>query len=132
MLSRYPKYLRYDKVLNKNQKENIKNKLKESIFKISDYSHFEYKISHVLASDNSNVKLSGKSHFLAEKDIIDNAENIEKDCLIPLESRVDFLISNKKNENKENFYFSTNKEVLEKLISDLEKVQSMMNKYKSG
>ena len=90
----------------------------------------EFKISHILSSDNSNVKLNGTSDSVYERDPIDNSENLDKDTLIPLQSKVDFIICNKS--PKENIYFSTNKTSLEKLIADLEKVQGMMVKYKTG
>jgi len=121
----------------KNQKEQLKIKLKDSIFKLSDYANIEYRIAYVLSSDKNNVKacnvtLSATLPTPFEKDNVDNAENLEKDVVLPMQSRVDFILTNKKGEKSENFYFSTNKEVLEKLIADLEKVQNQMIKYKSG
>jgi hypothetical protein len=119
----------------KNHKENLKTKLKESIFKVSEMIGLEHKISFILASDNNNIKLSNPSNSntgkYVEKDNLDNVENLEKDSIIPLTSKVDFILHNKENEKEEKFYFSTNKEVLEKLILDLEKVQGQINKYKT-
>jgi hypothetical protein len=123
----------------KNQKENLKKKLSQETFTLNRLANIDYKISYVLANNYSNYdhKIIKSEEFNFEMD--DNLNEIHK--INNLDAKINFCFdfikpedettSNSRNGLNE-FHFTTNKELLGKLINDLEKCSQQIKKYKDN
>lgn len=124
----------------KNQKENLKNKLRDKIFCFNKVIDVEHKISYVLAD---HLYPYGQS-FTKQEEAVE--ETIEKDFK-PLDTKIDmiFKLNNNVNESiidshsististlSSNYHLSTNKITLNKMVSDLEKALELIKKYKNS
>lgn len=111
----------------KNQKENIKNKLKSSIFSFDKIIDVDYRISYILANSYTdfNTKVSQFDDFnLDSEDVTKESYKITN-----LESKIDLCFNL---ENNKQFNLTTNKEALGKLINNLEKSVEQIRKYKDN
>jgi hypothetical protein len=107
----------------KNQKENIRKKLNQEIFKFNKIESIDYKINYILASNNSNYDVK-----VLESDDFNYGDQQENYKINNMETKVNM------NFNLSNggvYQVSVNKEILGKLINDLEKCSESIKKYKS-
>jgi len=117
----------------KNQKENLKNKLRDQIFSFTKVIDVKHKISYLLADDMYN--------FIADKNIDKEERDTDKD-LKPLDTKIDLIfklnspnvnsISSSGDNCENNYHITTNKITLGKLIGDLEKSLELIKKYKNS
>jgi hypothetical protein len=113
----------------KNNKENLKNKLKEDVFNFSQLHKVEYKISYILANDANNFNNNNIVNNLKEEE--DKKAMINSDVLQfnNFDTKVYFNIQDEKNGF---FNFTTNKDILGKLINDLNKASEMIKKLQDA
>lgn len=102
----------------KNQKEKLKAVLKNDIFKLNTITALDYKISYILASDRYNYNMS-----TSKGDDINDDELKESYKLENVEAKVNLLIN-------DNCHYIMNKEILGKLINDLEKGLELIKRNK--
>lgn len=108
----------------KNQKENLRKKLKTDIFEFNKIESVDYKINYILASKYSDYELS-----VLESDDLMFGEQKENYKIKNLETKINL------NFNLTNggvYQISTNKEILGKFINDLEKSSEAIKKFKSN
>lgn len=108
----------------KNQKENLRKKLKTDIFEFNKIESVDYKINYILASKYSDYELS-----VLESDDLMFGEQQENYKIKNLETKINL------NFNLTNggvYQISTNKEILGKFINDLEKSSEAIKKFKSN
>jgi len=112
----------------KNQRESLKNKLKDQIFSLPKVVDVKYKVSYLLADDMYN--------FQTNTDINVEERESEKEFK-PLDTKIDLILklggesTLNSNDNKE-YHVSTNKLTLDKMIGDLEKSLEIIKKYKNS
>lgn len=115
----------------KNQKENLRNKLKEDVFAFSQIKNVNYKISYILANNIIDYKNNSLVESLNKDDkdskSLINSENL---LLNNVECKVNLNIEDPKSFN--GFNFTTNKDVLGKLINDLSKAAEMIKKFQEA
>ncbi len=115
----------------KNQRENLKNKLKDQVFSFSKVLGVEHKVSYLLADDMYNFQVDEKTEE-------DDTEKVSDKEIKALDTKIDLIlkIGNTSNlgssNDKENYHLSTNKITLGKMINDLEKSLELIKKYKSS
>jgi len=109
----------------KSNKENLKNKLKEEIFSFNQIKDVNYKISYILADDITDFKNNYINKNLQEGQETKAILNSEYQQFNNIDCRIYLSIEDNKM-NTTNF--TTKKEVLGKLINDLNKASEMIKK----
>ncbi len=123
----------------KNQKQNLKKKLLKETFSFNQISNIDYKISYVLANSYGDFdhKIIKSEDFNFDTD--ENIKEINK--INNLDAKVNICFDLIKPENNQNtnqfnskyeFHLTTNKEVLGKLINDLERCSEQIRKFKEN
>jgi COMM domain containing 4 len=107
----------------KNQKENLRKKMTNDVFKFNKIESIDYKINYILASKSSGYELN-----VVESDDLIYGEQQENYKIKNLETKINFNFNLAKGEV---YQISTNKEILGKLINDLEKCSEAIKKFKS-
>jgi COMM domain containing 4 len=108
----------------KNQKENLRKKMRNDVFKFNKIESIDYKINYILASKSSGYELN-----VVESDDLIYGEQQENYKIKNLETKINFNFNLAKGEV---YQISTNKEILGKLINDLEKCSEAIKKFKSN
>jgi len=119
----------------KNQKENLRNKLKEDVFSFSRIKNVNYKISYVLANDIMDFKSNCLFESLKDDENKDLKSVMNSDNLLlnNVECKVNFNIEDNTGFNTTTgFNFTSNKDVLGKLINDLSKAAEMIKKFQES
>jgi hypothetical protein len=106
----------------RNHKENLKNYFKKDIFGFPSIDDIEYKISYVLANENCNFSLKATQGDELTDDLF--KENFKVDNL---ETRINLCF---KSGDRNEYHYTASKEVLGKLINDLEKSYQNIRKFK--
>lgn len=117
----------------KTHKENLKNKLKEDIFYFDKIKNIEYKISYILANDiqdfQSNKIFKKNEANEDEKENKFLILNSEEHQFNNIESKIFLTIENQ--QDKE-FDMTINKDVLGKLINDLNTAAEAIKKFQEA
>ena len=113
----------------KNQKENLKNRLKNDIFTFNKIKSVDYKISYVLANNfnDYNIKTIPNYEFTFDTNEEDSKENYQ---ITNLDAKINICLNTINNNKEDVFHITTNKEILGKLINDLSKCSEQLKKYK--
>lgn len=113
----------------KNQKENLKNKLKEDVFTFSQIKNVDYKISYILANDIADFKDNNLVKSLKEDNDTKSLNNSENLLFNNLDCKINLNIEDQKGKE---FNLVTNKDILGKLINDLSKASEMIKKFQEA
>jgi hypothetical protein len=108
----------------KNQKENLRKKLKADIFEFNKIESIDYKINYILSSKYSDYELN-----LIESDDLMFGEQKENYKIKNLETKININLNLSQGKV---YQISTKKEILGKLINDLEKYSEAIKKFKSN
>lgn len=123
----------------KNHKENLNKKLIKETFSFNQISNIDYKISYVLANSYTDFDYRTIKSDDLNYDIEDNT--IENYKINNLDAKINICLNMDKSDTNINhpnstgsneYHFTTNKEVLGKLINDLEKCSEQIKKYKDN
>jgi hypothetical protein len=107
----------------RNHKERLKGKFKSDIFTMPSIQSIDYKISYILANEISDYKVS-----TAQSDDINDDLMLKENFKIDnLEAKVGLCLNTVGGGGT---HFSTTKDVLGKLINDLEKGYQQITKFK--
>ena len=121
----------------KNQKENLKKKLVNETFSFNKISNVDYKISYTLANNFHDYNHQTIKTEDFNYDVDENVKEIYK--INYMDAKINICLDLIKATNNEEgfskdvrkeFHFSTNKEILGKLINDLEKCSEQIKKFK--
>jgi len=113
----------------KNQKENLKNKLKEDVFCFNQIKNVNYKISYILANNVVDFKNNNLVSSLKEDNDLKAILNSENLLYNNLDCKVNLNIEDDKGDV---FKLTTDKDILGKLINDLGKAAEMIKKLQAA
>jgi hypothetical protein len=106
----------------RNHRENLKNFFKKDIFGFQSIEDIDFKISYVLANENYNFGVKATQADELTDDILKENFKVEN-----LEARINLCL---KSNDTNDYHYTVSKEVLGKLINDLEKSYQHIKKFK--